>query len=402
MNGAALVCGALLTGVLAVSTANAFARQPALWCVRVSVQEPSVEGPSGEPLSTEPHFTEEGARAQRREAWTELLELDLAHELLADRASWPGGEDALAQDGPATALVARALAASGRLQEARDLLGHARPADPQRANIELGVAELDLADDLLAEVSTRLCDESGALLPAFDALPGARYVLGRARVRAGDAASARGPLEALVTRWPRHADAPSAWYMLAQEALARRDVERARECRANGDELGRWHAYYRTRRLQRRANPDAPEPRIGIAQLWIAAQDWDRARAELQPVLAQHPEACAAWTTLGELERKQAHPKAARAAYQRATDCDPTDSLARFNLALLLLDAGERAAATTHLESLCNSPAAGDARFLRAHLELARLLLARGDLAAANARHAHYRDLGGTEPLETE
>jgi len=342
------------------------------------------------------------ARAQRVAAWTEALELDLARSVLEDAAALEGGAASLRGAGESLALYARALAASGQLAQARVALQAAAEDATGRVEIELELASLDLVEDRLAEVESRLAQAGGELRPSFEGAPRARFLLGRARVRAGDPAAARTPLERFVAGEPRHPDAPAAWHMLAQEALLRRDLERARECRERGDELGRWHAYYRTRRLQRRANPDAPEPRIGLAQLWIAAEDWNRARAELEPVLKSHPEACTAWTTLGELERKQGRVAESHAAYTRAVECDPNEHLARYALALLLLDAGEAQSARVHLEALCASPAGGERRFIGAHLALARCLLELGDARAAEARYEHYRGLGGSEPLEPQ
>ena len=341
------------------------------------------------------------ARAQRIMEWRESLELDLAGEVLASVAALEGGAASLASDGELLALYAAALANSGQRDAARAALQSADASATGRAALEIGLASLDLDEDRLAEVEQRLAGENGALHPELDDVARARFLLGRARVRSGDSMRAREPLEAFVSRWPRHPDAPAAWHMLAQEALERRDLDRARECRERGAELGRWHAYYRTRRLQRRASPDAPEPRIGLAQLWIAAEDWDRARAELEPVLERHPEACAAWTTLGELERKQGRAAESRAAYARAVDCDPHQHVARYALGLLLVDAGDAEAARVELEALCDDGHAGsDRRFIGAHLALARVLTQLGDASAAAARYARYRELGGTEPLE--
>ncbi|MCA8980733.1 MAG: hypothetical protein H6831_10940 [Planctomycetes bacterium] len=341
------------------------------------------------------------ARAERIASWREALELDLAGEVLASVAALEGGAASLSADGEALALYASALAASGQRDAARRALRSASEDTTERAAIDVALAALDLDEDRLAEVEARLAEEDGSVRAELQDAPRAWFLLGRARVRAGATGRARVPLEAFVERWPRHADAPAAWHMLAQEALERRDLERARECRERGAELGRWHAYYRTRRLQCRANPDAPEPRIGLAQLWIAAEDWNRARAELDPVLTRHPEACAAWTTLGELERKQGRLAESRAAYARAVACDPDQHVARFALGLLLVDAGEPEAARVELEALCDDEHAGsDRRFVGAHLALARVLVELGDEKSATRRYARYRELGGTEALE--
>lgn len=332
-------------------------------------------------------------------ALTEAFELGLLDEALALTDDWPGGAAALARDGAAGVVLARVEFALGRADAARARLEAVAADDPARADAVAELAALDVEADRLDAAIARLTDETGAPRGDLASAPRAAYTLGRALVRAGRDADARAPLEAFVATWPRHPDAPAAWHMLAQEALARRDVDRARACRATAAELGRWHAYYRTRRLQRRAAPDAPEPRVGLAQLWIAAREYDRARAELAPVLERSPDYCPAWTTLGELERKAARVAEARVAYDRALACDPTAPLPRFAAAALALEANDDAIARAHLEHLCGSDAADEARYRDAHLWLARLLLADGDGAAAAARYATYRELGGEESL---
>lgn len=326
----------------------------------------------------------------------------MAQEVLQSATQLPGGIESIAADGESVALYVRALSATGQVESAR-AIAKSTPQDVMgRVAIELELADLDLQADQLALVERRLAQSDGTLRPEFANAARSRYLLGRSRVRAGNATSAREPLESFVTRWPLHRDAPAAWHMLAQEAIERRDLDRARECRERGAEQSRWHAYYNTRRLQRRADPDAAEPRIGLAQLWIAAEDWERARAELTPVLEEHPEVCSAWTTLGELERKQGRAAESRAAYVQAIECDPEASVARYALGLMLIENGEAEAGRDQLLALCDSTDGSDRRFLGAHLALARALIELGDETAAAQRYARFRELGGNEPLQPQ
>ncbi|MBI5362209.1 MAG: hypothetical protein HZA53_03455, partial [Planctomycetes bacterium] len=115
---------------------------------------------------------------------------------------------------------------------------------------------------------------------------------------------------------------------------------------------------------------------------------------------ALFPRCARGWSTRAELERVRGALVDARASVERALALEPDLADARFTRARLALAAGDRGSARADLEGLVARPSNAEARFLPAHLELARLLSAAGDRAAAEARHARYRELGGREPLE--
>jgi predicted Zn-dependent protease len=188
--------------------------------------------------------------------------------------------------------------------------------------------------------------------------------------------------------------------MLTQIALELRDLVRARALRDQARASAEWQAFYRTRRLQLREHPEDPLPRLGLAELWIAVQDWPRARAALEDLCARAPKFARGWSLLADLERFAGHPDAARADYARALELEPELPEARVGRGRLELAAGHAAAARADLERWAAGPAASEARFLEAHLDLARALLASGERAAAEARHARYRELGGAQPLD--
>lgn len=111
------------------------------------------------------------------------------------------------------------------------------------------------------------------------------------------------------------------------------------------------------------------------------------------------PDFAPGWFHLAELRRKEQRWDEALAAYDRALELDPGQSLARYNRAILLLRAGDGERARADLETLVSGPRASDPLLIGAHLALARLLLAAGEDEAAAARYARYRELGGTAPL---
>jgi TolA-binding protein len=77
---------------------------------------------------------------------------------------------------------------------------------------------------------------------------------------------------------------------LARHALARRDGARAEALRAEADRRARWHEVFRARSNAKRAHPEAPEPRLALAEPWRAVGQLDRARAELDALLVLHPD----------------------------------------------------------------------------------------------------------------
>ncbi|MCB9914303.1 MAG: hypothetical protein H6828_04015 [Planctomycetes bacterium] len=292
---------------------------------------------------------------------------------------------------------ARALAATGDAAGARALVDGAEVDEATRDALVCARARGSTSP---RTASTRWSRRSASRAAcAAPERAEAWWLCGAALARRGELAAAAPLLRRLVTAWPLDADAPAAWHLLAQEALARRDVEAAKACRDRGRELATWHGYYRTRRLQVRAAPDEPLPRLGLAQLWLSVDALEPARAELLELVRRAPDFARGWALLGEVERKLEHRDAALVAYDAALARDETLADVRFNRALLRLAAGDAAAARTDLERLVQGATANEPRYALAHLHLARLLKAAGEDDAAAARYAAYRALGGTEAL---
>lgn len=360
-------------------------------------------GEGGSTPDAPPHRTEEeraGFDLALVERWRERVDLELYGEVLAEgdavRAS-----GMLDRNGQAMALLARALFETRGPEAALELLDEAGP----RATAETAafvrlerarcLIELDRLEHALAELGV----QPGASAPADHTHPEAWLYLGRVHARRGELESARAPLECFLELAPRHREAPSALYVLAQEALRRGDGEAARKLAARGQELSQWLAYLRVRRLQVRETPDEPLPRLGLALVWMGAGEHERAAGVLDELLARHPEHASGWFHRGEVHRLAGELEAARAAWDRAVALDEGELLARFNRAVLARMQGRDDAAREDFEWLVEHHP-DDPRLAGAHLELARLLKQAGDEAGAAERYAAYRARGGREPLE--
>jgi len=333
-------------------------------------------------------------------AWREALELDLPAEVADDGLGRvaPGG--AFAHDGVCLALVARALFETGREERALSLLDTSRPTvgaehvDIARARLALERDELERALELLAPPEG---SDSATLHPL---VPECWLVHGRAFARKGELARAAPYLARFVELAPRDPEAAAALYLLVEHAMDERDEERARAYERRATELSRWHAYYNARRLQVREEPDAPLPRLGLAKLWLAADENTRAREVLRELTERHPEFARGWATLGDAFQRTGDLDYAGEAWDRALELDPELVETRLNRARLALYDERPKDARRDLEHIVGGAAGADESFAAAHLLLAQLLLNAGETDAASARFDHYRQLGGTEPLE--
>jgi len=343
-------------------------------------------------------FQDDRASALRELA--ELSRLDLSQtivERFAARVA-PGAE--LASDGEALALVARARFDVGDEEGALALLRDARPqSGAPRVAIEEArlLIELDRLDEALERLTLR---EGEALRPRFPDEPHAWLHLARLQVRRGRDEGVEAACRRFLELSPLDPEAPRAWHILGTLASRARDVDRARACFERAAQLTRWHDVYRARLVQLRRDPGDPLPRLGLALLWLEADDPGRARDLLARLVADHPDFCRGWRHLGEARAALAEDARALEAFDRALACDGTDAHALHRRALLRLKLADTTGAREDLEHLLAGPSADEPDFLEAHLVLARLFDRAGDDAAAAERYATYRSLGGEEPLQ--
>jgi tetratricopeptide (TPR) repeat protein len=334
-----------------------------------------------------------------RDGWREALELDAEARVVREAKQRFEQDQALARDGELLALYARALASTGSEARGRALLDAAEVSATTRFAVELELARFDLRADDLDAVVARLASADEQAPVRFAEHPEAWLLFGKALARRGDAQPSAKLLQHFVSTWRLHPEAPSAWHVLAQEALSRRDLETAKFCRTRGQELSTWHGFYKTRRLQVLADPTAPLPRLGLAQLWLSVEEHERARVVLVELVALNPEFARAWATLGETERKLGNERRAYDALGKALELDATLHDARMNRGLLALGLNESDTARSDFERLTSGSTANDPRYAGAHLQLARMLKQSGDEAGARLRYTKYRELGGKEEL---
>ncbi len=341
------------------------------------------------------------ATGDLRLEWRTALELDAAAEVVRSAEQAFAADERLQRDGELLALYARALSQTGGAQQARNLLEEAggQVNADTRASIELALARLDLEEDKLGAVISRLATEDKGAAVRFPERPEAWLLCGKALARRGETKRSAELLRHFVQTWRLHREAPAAWHLLAQEALGRRDLEAAKSYRDRGQELSTWHGYYKTRRLQVRANPRAPLPRLGLAQLWISVGELERAREALEELVRLCPDFARGWALLGEVQRKSGQAGEAFEAFGKALTLDANLHAARFNRALLALLRGEDSTARADFEALTRGTTAKEPRYLAAHLHLARILRRAGESEAAATRYAKYLELGGSEQL---
>ncbi|MCE9593520.1 MAG: tetratricopeptide repeat protein [Planctomycetes bacterium] len=337
-------------------------------------------------------------RARAVAALREDLELDSPREALVRSSPWTAKDGAFEHDGEVLALTARALAATGEDARARKLLEQATPTDATKSWIELERARLALENDDLEAAARALAGEKGAAVRYPD-IAECWLLRGRALARQQKFADAAPLFRRFLELAPFSVDAPAACHQLAQAALARADDAEAQKWFTRAAELGTWQGFYRARRIQIREHPDDPLPRVGLAQLFLEAHDYARAEALLTELTATTPTFASGWFLLGEARRKQRDLDGASKAYTQALDLDPELPFARFNRAVIARMQGRDVDARADLERIVGGPAADDERLLKAHLELARLLVRAGDAEAANTRYRRYTELGGKDPL---
>jgi Tfp pilus assembly protein PilF len=138
-----------------------------------------------------------------------------------------------------------------------------------------------------------------------------------------------------------------------------------------------------------RAEPDAPEPRVALAEWWTS-RDPDRARPELERVLADAPDHAPALAALASLDAQAGDRDAARALYRRAAVEAPAWFSPRHNLAVL----EERDGHPGEAEHWYRAAIRASPRAWPSHYNLGLGLLERGEVEEA-AVHLRAAESGG-------
>ncbi|HIE71650.1 MAG TPA: hypothetical protein EYP98_16570 [Planctomycetes bacterium] len=273
------------------------------------------------------------------------------------------------------------------------MLRDARPSEDTQVYIALERARIALDEDDLAGALRGLVNEGKLRYPLH---PECWLLVGRAFSRAGARDKADPVLARFTELAPLHVETPSAWHMLAQHSLQAGDAGRAAQLQERGQAAARWQAYYRARRIQKRENKSALLPRLGLAQLWMEAKEFERARIELEALVQIAPEFIRGWSHLGRVHAELGVLDAALVAFDKALKIDATDFFARSGCADLVRVMGDTVRARVEYGWIAENGPEGDARTLRAHLELARLA---EDEVSRAGHYERYVALGGVEEL---
>lgn len=404
-----LVLLATLFGA-ATGDARAFGGEPIAPCVLAQDADDADDAEhddEGDDADAAAAAAAEEQRAARERASTlaelaTMLELGLVGEVLemglplVARASEDAPAGALANDGRAVALVARALFQAGREDQSTELLTLASVDAATGAWIELEWARIDLLRDELDSALGRLVHKDGSLrLPD---VPHAWMLTGRTLFRRGNLAASATFLRGFLERAPFHPDTVSALHMLSTEAVQRRDLEAAESLRTESERRRRAFEMVRARSLQVRANPDDALPRYGLGLAYLELGDAASAVDALAVLLERFPTFQRGYFQYGEALRLTGAREAAVAAFGAGLERDADDHKCRLNRGLVLIELGRFDAALEDLTLLLSSDAADDPQYAGLYLGLARIYDRTGDRAAGAQAYARYRELGGTQP----
>src|SRR5260370_11221337 len=118
------------------------------------------------------------------------------------------------------------------------------------------------------------------------------------------------------------------------------------------------------------ANPRDADARLLLGSVLKEQGERTESIAQLSEAVRLRPKSAEAGNALGEAYKTFDDPKAARRAFEKAVALDPGFAPAKVNLGLLLVDAGEFAASTEHLDRaiklLGHTPDAALPHYLRA------------------------------------
>ncbi|MFT4537611.1 MAG: tetratricopeptide (TPR) repeat protein [Planctomycetota bacterium] len=339
----------------------------------------------------------DAADSTRLDSWRSDLELDILEQILKDGPRLVSGSGHLAGSGEAVALVASAMFRAGQESLADSLLQQARPVDATGVtHIMLTRANFAIERDELQGAIELLLEKVGSA-PRFADWPEAWLLCGRALTRMGEGRSADAYLQQFLSLAPLHAEAPSAWHMRAQHAIARRDPASAQDFRSRGQAAARWQSFMRARKLQKREDPSAPLPRLGIAQLWMQAEQLEAARTELEELVRLAPDFARGWSHLAQVRAQAGATEHAFEAYGRALQLDANSNFARLNRGLLARNQKQFELAESDLRQVFKTGDKDPERQLRAGWLLVRMLQDLGRGGEAKTLHDRYTVLGGTE-----
>ncbi len=234
---------------------------------------------------------------------------------------------------------------------------------------------------LKAESLLASADVAGAVAAARAAVAAdvrskeARVVLGRALEASGDVSAA---FAELLEAHQLDRDLPGLPTILARLALA----------------AGRPHRAVEFAEQEIQKHPDSTDARLFLAQGLLRLGDAARASEVLRPLLTRASAPADVWILEGSLQAARGRPAAARAAYERALQVDPSAADALSGLVTLDLDAG----ATPSARRRVDQALAVQPRHPVYWRLAGQVALAAGDMPGAESA---FRHVLGINPADT-
>ena len=222
------------------------------------------------------------------------------------------------------------LLAQGRRGEAVQVLRKIITANPGDADARLMLGSILAEDGNHSEAIAQL-KEAVRLLPRSAQ---AQNALGEAFSGSGDTATASVAFEKAIELDPEFAAARVSLGLI---------LVQADEFAAAGKHLDHALALLGN-------SEDAAFPHYLRAKVYTKENEVERAGAELNKAVSLRPDFAEAWSDLGEARKALLDNAGALAAFQRAVDADPENSVARYRLGSEHFYRGEVRQAVTHLE----------------------------------------------------
>ncbi len=255
----------------------------------------------------------------------------------------------------------------GRLSQAERAYQRALELQPRSARVLLHLGELELRRALIPGQEAHLGRAAQHLeecLAAFPDWSSANELLGEVYQRAQQDERALARLEAAAARTP------------SGRALTRLGMLRRRL----SDQDGARAAFTRATEL----DPRASDAWCGLGLVQLQADEPDAALRSLERALALEPEHVEARATLARMQELGGERAAAERNLRRALGVNPSFVDGLYALGMLLSSTARADEALRYLDHACELPRGQP--HVRAHLESARLRMARGEVAVPRER----------------
>lgn len=279
-----------------------------------------------------------------------------------------------------------ALMDAGRPAEALPVLEAELAARPGNGAARLMLAEALLALGRVDEAPPHL-EEAARLMPES---PYRQLVAGRVALARDDDAGARAAFEAYLRFDPVSVRAAEAHHALGQLATRAGDPQRATAHAERSAHLEQTQQYLNAFRQRLAEDPEDAEAILGVGMVYLdlvetlgpAPELLGQAEAAFKRHVQLVPGAVRAWFNLGYLATLRGDDELAFALYERTLELDPDHVGARLNAGTRALQLGQLERAGTWLTGALEL-ADDDGERVRARLQLGLLAQARGQAREA-------------------